>query len=117
MFTDPTGATAQGAIGSSTQELALGARKVFEPTRRLRLFMGGGPTLVSGAVKGNVSNQRFSASGSGVGGWADVGAYLTRWERVNVGLRGRYSYGEVELARTTLRAGGPSGAFQVGYHF
>jgi hypothetical protein len=116
-LTDPSGAALRGTLESSTQELAVGARKVFEPTRRLRLFAGAGPTLLQGGIKVKAANQALRASGSGIGGWADVGAYLTLWERVNVGLRGRWSYGEVDLAGTTLRAGGPSAALQAGYHF
>lgn len=109
----------------TTTELKLGVRKIWEPTRSMRPFIGGGLNFVNAEIETDLDlrmsfadlSVHESESDNGVGAWVGAGVYWTLGNVINLGFEAGYSNTEVTLAGRDANAGGTHGALLLGYHW
>jgi len=101
-------------IEGSTSELRFGVRKIWEPTRTMRPFFGGGLSLMSAEidVEGFGSDED-----SDFGVWISGGIYWTLSNSFNLGFELGFSQGEVDLDGYDVDAGGSHAGLILGYHW
>ncbi len=105
-------------VDVETDEFNIGLRKIWRPSERFRLYIGGGlaTSKVDYALDRTLLTDRED-SGSGSGYWFGGGLYSTLAGYFNIGLDLRHSSVDVELFDETVDAGGSSISFMMGYHW
>ncbi len=103
-----------GDIESSTSELSLGVRKIWDSAPYIRPFVGGGLALIGAEQK---SPAGTSSSDGAPGIWLGGGAYLALTPHFNIGLDLRVTGAEVTVAGVDREAGGVHFGVLFGYHF
>ena len=104
-------------IESTTSELSLGVRKIWESTPYIRPFLGGGLALMGAEAKGTGVFGTASSSDGGLGIWLGGGIYWTLTPHFNLGFDLRVSAAEVTIAGVDVEAGGAHLGLLLGYHF
>ena len=105
-------------VDVETDEFNIGLRKIWQPSERFRLFIGGGmaTSRVDYALDRTLLTDRQD-SDRGTGYWFGSGLYSTLAGYFNIGLDVRHSSVDVELFDETVDAGGTSVSFMMGYHW
>lgn len=110
-------------LEGATQELHVGIRKIWDRFYRFRPFVGIGPAYVQGRQepfslrRGIFVDFEGPNSDWGWGAWGEAGAYWTFNRAFNAGVRGMYSWAELNMLNTTIQAGGWHAGLIVGYHW
>lgn len=101
-------------------EVQLGVRKLWDRSRTVRPYIGGGLSYLTADISASVSDPFFSISvtddDSSFGIWAGGGLYWTLGEAFNVGLDVRHSLNEVSFGDLDVDAGTHAGLL-LGYHW
>ncbi len=103
-------------VESTTSELSLGVRKIWEPDAIIRPFLGGGLALIGAEAKATAFGTA-SSSDTAPGIWLGGGMYLALTPHFNLGLDLRVSAAEVTIAGVEGEAGGVHLGILLGYHF
>ena len=98
---------------SKTSELNVGFRKIWDIFPRVRPFIGGGISFITGEFSGRGLSDDDSAAGIWIGG----GVYWTLGKHLNIGLEGKYSTADVTLFGVDADAGGGHFGILVGFHW
>lgn len=118
-----------GYTYTSTSELDLGVRKIFDiHGTDLHPYVGGGLALVNASVEdvyywsSPCGRYDCGDNADGTGIWLNGGIYWSFWGHFNVGLDLRYSQADVTLRdaygyRYTLDAGGTHSGLLLGYRW
>ncbi len=100
-------------ILSTSWELNLGVRRVFETGSSVKPYIGGGLSL-GGA---ELELDGVGESGSGVGLWLDVGVDFGLGGSVSLGFELAFSFIPVEIVGIDTDAGGGHFGFTLGFDF
>lgn len=113
-----------GYTYTSTSEIDIGARKVFDIYgTTLHPYAGGGLALVSARIEDAYYNwdpvcgYLCADEDTGLGIWLNGGIYMTLGQSFNLGLDLRYSQADVTLGGATVDAGGTHAGILLGYHW
>lgn len=85
-------------VESEIMEFDLGLRKIWEQPKVLRPFLGGGLAIIRAEIEASARGRSTSDTDTAVGAWLDAGIYVTLAERWNVGVDGRWSWAQLDLA-------------------
>ena len=99
-------------IEGKTRELCIGVRKLFELTKTMRPYVGGGLAHIRGKFT-NISSD----DDSGAGFWVNTGFYYAFANHLNIGIDLRYSRAEISLFGKDVDAGGFSAGLTAGFHW
>ena len=108
---------------SSVAEIDMGVRYVYEGFKNFRPFAGGGLAFIHGRVVIFNTLANFvetQVDDWGEGGWAEVGAYWTVLDHLNLGLSVKASWAQIRLEGFMLditSVGGVRVGLFTGYHF
>jgi len=116
------GASAEEDLGgvkveSTTSELSLGVRKIWDSSPHVRPFVGGGLSLISAEIKGSTVFGSASLSDSAPGLWLGGGVYWALTPHFNLGFDLRFSSATVTLGGIDGEAGGGHFGVLLGYHY
>jgi hypothetical protein len=103
-----------GTIESSTSELSLGVRKIWDSAVYIRPFIGVGLALIGAEQK---TPAGTSSSDGAPGIWLGGGVYWALTPNFNLGFDLRVSGAEVTVAGVDRQAGGAHFGILFGYHF
>ena len=98
---------------SKTSEFNVGVRKIWDIFPRVRPFIGGGISFITGEFIGLGISDDDSAAGIWIGG----GVYWTLGGHFNIGLEGKYSTADVTLFGINADAGGGHFGMLLGFHW
>lgn len=93
-------------VESRIIELDVGVRKIWECPNNIRPFFGFGLACIDGEIESKSLGVSVSDEDVGYGMWADIGAYVTVYERFNIGFEARWSNAQIYLYGTEARVGG-----------
>ncbi|MBN1627937.1 MAG: hypothetical protein JW944_15565 [Deltaproteobacteria bacterium] len=118
---------------TSTRELRLGVKKIWEPTSNMRPFIGFGAAMIQAKSDVNVDpvaaatydiTPTLSDKDEALGLWFSGGVYWTifishLFDNINFGVEFAYSQANVEFKEIggKLNAGGTHYGLFLGYHF
>ncbi len=103
---------------SSTSELNVGVKKIWEPAGTpLRPYVGGGLVYATAEATLKTAFGDVSEDDSGVGFWLGGGLYVTLAEHFNLGVDLRFSRAEVTIFGVDAEAGGNHLGLIAGYHW
>jgi len=114
-FSDPF--LGNGTFQSTTTELNIGIRKIWEQLSNIRPFIGGGISFESAKGEVKALGQSASESDNGTGFWFGGGVYWTLAEHFNLGLDLEVSSANVTIAGVDVNSGGGHFGFLAGYHW
>jgi hypothetical protein len=98
----------------STQEVYLGAKKVWMDKNNFSLFVGAGASWIKARIA-YLDIQTFDETN--VGWYGSLGGYYTVLRLINLGVIVRYSDNTVKLGNQDINAGGWHYGFLAGLHF
>ena len=104
-------------IGGITSESYIGIRKIWEPTSKIRPFIGAGLCRISAEVEAAVPGIKVSDKDNGTGMWYGGGVFITLSKHFNIGFNWRHSSAEVNLFNVGVEAGGTHTGLTTGYHW
>lgn len=105
-------------VESTTYELDIGVRYIWDGYPRVRPFIGGGLTFARGVFELFAPGfPRVSDSDTGYGGWIGGGVCWTIRNSLNIGIEIRLSSADVSLFGVDTDAGGAHVGLLIGYHF
>ena len=98
---------------SKTSELNVGIRKIWDRSRHVRPFIGGGIAFITGEFSGFGLSDDDSATGFWIGG----GVYWTLAEHFNIDLEAKSSSANVTLFGVEADAGGGHFGVLAGFNW
>ena len=105
-------------VEMTTEEYNLGLRKIWQPSKRTRPYLGAGLVQSEVEYSEKVPFQDEQAdSDDGIGYWYGGGLYFTLARHFNIGLDLRRSHVDVTLFGKTVDAGGTSTSLFIGFHW
>ena len=104
-------------LESTTSEINIGVRKIWDRTQYIRPFVGGGLSLINAEAETSVLGVTISDDDQSTGIWLGGGIYWTLSEHFNIGFEAKYSTAEVEIYNVDVTAGGGHFGLLFGYHW
>jgi hypothetical protein len=101
----------------STVELQVGVKGIFNLGAYTRLFVAGGPAIVTAYAKVDSGATDDDDDDSAIGGWLSAGIYWEIAEHFNLGALVTGSAAEVTLFDDDRKAGGLFVGVMAGYHW
>ncbi|UCD85654.1 MAG: hypothetical protein JSU92_05540 [Deltaproteobacteria bacterium] len=102
---------------STTSEVNIGVRKIWEQFVYVRPFIGGGVSFIHGEFTGVPFGIEITDDDDGVGGWLGGGVYWTLAEHFNIGLEAKGSIAKLTLFGGDVNGGGGHFGMLIGGHW
>ena len=104
-------------VSSSSKELDIGIRKIWDHSPNKRPYIGGGLAIIETEFEETFFSQTKTDKDTGAGIWLNAGIYWTLGGHFNLGFDFRYSYAKITLLEQEVNAGGVHGGILAGVHF
>ncbi len=102
---------------STTSEINIGIKKIWDKSPIVRPFLGGGLSIMTAEADVTVLGIKVTDDDNATGFWFGGGVYWTISNHFNIGLEGKYSTAEVTLYDVDGEAGGGHFGLLLGYHW